>query len=202
MLVIGLTGGIGSGKSTAAAFFAEQGVSIIDADLVAREITLPEKPAYLKIIEHFGPAVLLKDETLDRKKLRQIIFTYPNERLWLENLLHPLIREEIENQIQFSISPYCIIAIPLLIETLPYPFIDRILVVDAPESQQIERVALRDHQSFSEIQTILKTQSSRKLRLKKADDVIENNGTLEDLKLQVKKWHQTYLELCFKKASD
>lgn len=195
MLTIGLTGGIGSGKSTVADLFAEYGIPIIDADIIAREITLPNKPAYLEIIHHFGSTILLENKTLDRKKLRQLIFASASDRIWLEKLLHSLIRSEIERQIQTLASPYCIVAIPLLIETLPYSFIDRILVVDAPEDQQIKRVALRDHQSDSEIQAILKTQSTREQRLREADDVIHNDGSLDKLKLEVEKWHRIYLDL-------
>ncbi|MCW5584393.1 MAG: dephospho-CoA kinase, partial [Gammaproteobacteria bacterium] len=161
MLVIGLTGGIGSGKSTVANLFAEQGVPVIDADVIAREITAPNKPAFSSIVKHFGQSILNPDGTLDRTKLRQIIFHNPKQRLWLEKLLHPQIRNEMQQQIAKMTAPYCIAVIPLLLEVEFFSFINRILVVDAPESAQIRRVMLRDHMSQPDIEAILKTQAPR-----------------------------------------
>lgn len=195
MLVIGLTGGIGSGKSTVTKLFAAHGVPIIDADQISREITQPKQPALEIITSHFGPDILLKDGTLDRPKLRKIIFNHAEERLWLEKLLHPLIRQEIETRIQAHSAPYCITVIPLLFETMPYPFIDRILVIDISENQQVCRVSSRDNVPHAAIAPILKTQIKRKERLSKADDVINNAGTLATLIPQVEKLHQLYLSL-------
>lgn len=195
MLVVGLTGGIGSGKSTVAKLFAERGAAIIDADIVAREVTMKDKPAFKKIISHFGSDVLLSDGNLDRSKLRQIIFDDPNERLWLEQLLHPLIKDEMKQQITKMTAPYCIAVIPLLLEVEFFSFINRILVVDTPESEQMRRVMLRDNISESEVEAILHSQASRQDRRAKAQDIIMNDGVLEDLLPQIDKLHEKYLSL-------
>jgi dephospho-CoA kinase len=137
MLVVGLTGGIGSGKSTVANMFAALGVSVIDADVISREITQSGKPAFNSIIKHFGERLILPDGKLDRSQLRDIIFEDPKQRLWLENLTHPLIRDEMSRQIKNITAPYCIAVIPLLLEVEFYSFINRILVVDASEQKQI-----------------------------------------------------------------
>lgn len=198
MLVIGLTGGIGSGKTTVAQLFAERNVSIIDADSIARIVTQPDKPAFLDIIDHFEEPLLLENGTLDRAKLRTIIFNHPEERRWLENLLHPLIRNEIQQQLKILSSPYCIIVIPLLFETgmESYSFIQRILVVDTPEHLQIERTAKRDKSDKAHIEAILKSQASRDHRLTKAHDIIVNTGTLNELIPQVQQLHEMYLNIC------
>lgn len=195
MLIVGLTGGIGSGKSTVADLFAERGVPIIDADVIAREITQTGEPAYQKIIDHFGKNALSTDGTLNRSNLRKIIFEQADERLWLENLLHPIIRATIEQRLRVIAAPYCITVIPLLLEVEPYPFINRILVVDAPEQMQIERVAMRDKSDPSQIKAMLQTQATRSLRLASANDVIINDGVLADLTPQIDKLHQIYLKL-------
>lgn len=195
MLVIGLTGGIGSGKSTVTNLFAKHQVPIIDADIVAREVTQVNSPALTKIAEHFKDNVLKPDGSLDRTKLRSIIFANPDERNWLEKLLHPLIRIEIENRIKDITAPYCIVVIPLLFEVEPYPFIDRILVVDAPQDLQIERVTARDKSEKSQVEAILQSQTSREQRLAKADDVIVNINSIEMLENEVNKLHQLYLKM-------
>jgi len=195
MLVIGLTGGIGSGKSTVARLFSERGIAIIDADVIARDITAPAQPAFTAITKHYGNEILCKNGTLDRAKLRHIIFNDRHERRWLENLLHPLIRGEIEKQTKQVTSPYCIVVIPLLIEVGPYPFINRILVVDTPEHLQIERTALRDKVEKHQVEAILKTQTNRQQRLKYAHDIIINDGKREDLALQVDQLHHRYLKM-------
>lgn len=197
MLIIGLTGGIGSGKSTVARLFADKGIPVIDADIIARSMTEAGEPALIAIAEHFGTQVILKDGSLDRPKLRAIIFQNPAERQWLEQLLHPLIREKISQQLATlsasnSKAPYCIIVIPLLLETGAYPFIDRILVVDAPEHLQLTRVSTRDSTLVAGAQSIVDSQIARDERLKQADDVIVNDGTLADLVPQVDKLHNQY----------
>lgn len=195
MIIIGLTGGIGSGKSTVAKLFEEKGITVIDADQLARDLTLPGKPALNKIIEKFGADMLLPNHTLDRSKLRKLIFMDDHKRTWLEQLLHPLIRDEIGQHIKAADSPYCIVMIPLLIESAPNPLINRILVVDAKKEEQLERAATRDKQSGGEIYTILSKQATRAQRLKAADDVISNMGTLEDLQGQVDALHRYYMSL-------
>lgn len=195
MLVIGLTGGIGSGKTTVAQLFEKQGVPLIDADLIARELTETQKPAWKKISAHFGPGILKTDHSLNRQKLREIIFNDPGKRLWLEKLLHPLITEEIQNRLQKLQAPYCIVAIPLLIETGPYPFIDRILVVDVDEATQLQRLKARDQTRVEELQKIIASQTSREKRLAEAHDLIQNNGEQNELQAKVDKLHQFYLSL-------
>lgn len=195
-LVIGLTGGIGSGKSTVAKLFAELGVPIIDADVLVHSITQASMPAFFSIVNHFGEKILLKNKkNIDRKKLRTLIFNHPSERQWLENLLHPLVLANIQQQIKTISAPYCIAVIPLLLEVTPQTFIDRILVVDIDERLQIERAILRDKVKASDIAAIIKTQISREKRITQAQDVINNNGTLEDLRPQVDKLHQMYLKI-------
>ncbi|MFZ2315398.1 MAG: dephospho-CoA kinase [Gammaproteobacteria bacterium] len=196
MLVIGLTGGIGSGKSTVADMFARYHVPIIDADVIAREVIEPGQPALLDIIDHFETPLLQDDGSINRDKLRDIIFTHPEERMWLENLLHPLIRAEMSKQIAALTHPYCIVVIPLLLEARdPYPFIHRILIVDTTEELQLERAAKRDNKSTESIQAILNSQIKRADRLAKAHDVILNDGKLEDLEQEVSILHKKYLEL-------
>ncbi len=195
MLIIGLTGGIGSGKSTVAKLFEEKGITVIDADQLARDLTLPDQPALHKIVEKFGSDILLPNHTLDRSKLRKLIFKDDHKRIWLEQLLHPLIRDGVAQQIKDAHSPYCIVMIPLLIESAPNPLINRILVVDANKEEQLERAATRDKQSGGEIYTILSKQATRAQRLKAADDVISNMGTLEDLRGQVDALHRYYMSL-------
>ncbi len=194
MLVIGLTGGIGSGKSTVAKLFAEKGIPIIDTDQLAREVTLPGQPALKAIIDKFGDTILLPDKTLDRAQLRKQVFKDPLKRSWLEALLHPLIRAEAKRQIQLTKSKYCIVVIPLLVETMPNPLIDRILVVDTTLEHQLHRAKARDSLSEQEIKNIIESQVSREQRLKAADDIILNDGTLDHLQQQVDQLHLQYLK--------
>ncbi len=193
MLIVGLTGGIGSGKSTVAKLFAEKGITVIDTDQLARDLTLPGQTALNKIIAEFGKNILLPDQTLNRAQLRQQIFTDPSKRRWLEDLLHPLIRAETKRLIESAKSPYCIVVIPLLFETQANPLINRTLVVDATEEQQIKRAKTRDHLSEKEIQAVINTQVTRQHRLNNTDDIISNNGELKDLIDQVEKLHIGYL---------
>lgn len=192
---IGLTGGIGSGKTTVAKLFAGKGITVIDTDQLAREVTQPGHPALDKIVEKFGAKILSTDGTLNRAALRKRIFENTEERVWLEQLLHPLIRAETKRQAEASTSPYCIIVIPLLFETEANPLINRVLVVDVAEEDQILRTQNRDKIPPEEIAAILKTQVARTFRLKKANDIIYNDGTIEDLEPQVEKLHQFYLTL-------
>lgn len=196
MLVVALTGGIGSGKSTVANMFEQHGVPIIDADVIARELSQPDQPAYFTIIQHFGPEIIMKDGRINRKRLRHIIFTQPEERLWLEDLLHPLILDDIAKQIKRTQAAYCLVVIPLLLESeYSFPFINRILVVDTPEHLQISRAAQRDEALHHEVEAIANAQLGRQERLAKAHDVVINDGKIEDLKPQVEKMHNFYLSL-------
>lgn len=195
MLVVGLTGGIGSGKSTVAKLFEERGITVVDTDQLARELTLPGKPALNEIVAKLGEEILLNDKTLDRAQLRKRIFLDSSLRSWLEGLLHPLIRAETKRLLDMAQSRYSIVVIPLLFEAKSNPLINRILVVDALEEQQVQRAKLRDRLSEKEIQAIMNTQVTRQQRLEKADDVILNDGMLEHLIPQVEKLHLFYLQL-------
>lgn len=195
MFTVGLTGGIGSGKTVVSELFAQLGVPIIDADKIALQLTQPHQPALIPIREHFGDKIFREDDILDRKALRSIIFTHPLEKQWLENLLHPLICKEIKRQLNEVSGPYCIVVIPLLIEVTDYTFLNRILVVDAPSELQMERVQQRDKVDAMHTKAILNAQTSRQARISKAHDVIINDGKLEDLHPQVAMLHERYLRL-------
>lgn len=198
MLVIGLTGGIGSGKSTVAELFAKHGVTIVDTDQLSRALTQPGQAAFHAIVKKFGPDILAADGSLNRKNLRTIVFAEKEKRTWLEDLLHPLIRAAMQQQTESALSPYCIAVIPLLFETKPNPLINRILLVDTLESLQIQRAMARDQHLAHEVEAIMKTQTNRQHRLAAAHDVIHNDGKPEDLAPQVDKLHQFYLSLCAK----
>jgi dephospho-CoA kinase len=193
--ILGLTGGIGSGKSAAAEHFIDLGVHVIDADHAARWVVEPGRPALAKISEHFGLGVLQADGTLDRAALRKLIFENAEERRWLEALLHPLIAEEIAHHLGQAQSPYAILVSPLLIESGQYAMTQRILVIDAPEQLQIERTLQRDQTSEQQVQAILKAQSSRQDRLNHADDVVVNDRDLAWLHSEVERLHHFYLTL-------
>lgn len=193
MLRVALTGGIASGKSTVAAYFAKLGVPVIDCDLIARELCEPNASAYQNIVDHFGTSVLGSDGRLNRHALRELIFSEPKERLWLEQLLHPLIRAEIRQRLTQLKAPYCLIVIPLLSESKGIDFIDRVCVVDTPLSLQLARIQARDHCSPEEAERMVKTQHSSEQRLKLADDVIHNEGDLDSLQEQVQNLHKAWL---------
>jgi dephospho-CoA kinase len=195
MLVVGLTGGIGSGKSTVANFFSALGINVFDADLIAREIVAPGTLALDKIITRFGSQIINDTGYLNRSKLRNIIFSDPAAKLWLENLLHPLVRTRMRELVQQATSPYCLLMIPLLLEGKPNDLVQRILVVDAPEELQVNRTQLRDKASVQQINQIMQTQVSRSQRLAKADEVIVNDGDLSQLESQVANLHVKYLSL-------
>lgn len=198
MLTIGLTGGLASGKTTIANLFAQKGIAIIDTDIIARELVEPDKPAYQAIIAHFGDKILQDNKRIDRAKLRQLIFENSKQKDWLEQLLHPLIRDQVYIQINVKKSAYCIVVIPLLIENYPFPYINHILVVDAPKQLQIERAVKRDNISAELAKAILTEQASQLERLKYADDVICNDGDSKSLEEQVATLHEKYLSLSSK----
>ena len=193
--ILGLTGGIGSGKSAAAEHFIKLGIDLVDADHAARWVVEPGRPALARIAEHFGSGVLQADGQLDRAALRKLIFEVPQERLWLEALLHPLIAEEIRSHLARARSPYAILVSPLLIESGQYATTQRVLVIDAPQALQIERTLLRDNTSEQQVQAILKAQASREERLSHADDVLVNDRDLKALKTEVERLHHFYLTL-------
>jgi dephospho-CoA kinase len=194
-MIVGLTGGIGSGKSEVSRRFENLGIDVVDADVVAREVVSLGKPALKEIAEHFGEQILNADNTLNRSRLRELIFNYPREKKWLENLLHPLIRADIISQLKQSKSAYQILSSPLLLETNQHELVDRILVVDTDESLQMSRAMLRDTNNPDQIKKIMSTQMKRSERLAKADDIILNHGDFDELDFQVRKLHSVYLNL-------
>ena len=195
MFVVGLTGGIGAGKTTVAELFKEKNIPIIDADQVAKEITDNDENIIKRIKKHFGETILLPNGALNRSLLRKLIFQDSQQRLWLENLLHPLIKKRMEAALKVIDAPYCIAVIPLLFEVEFYSFIHRTLVVDTPQSKQVERVIKRDQLKREEVEAILKSQASRKNRLIRAHDVITNTKDLAYLQKQVDELHEKYLRL-------
>ena len=194
-IVIGLTGGIGSGKSAASDYLATLGANIVDADLVSRIVVEPNTPALKQIAKHFGNSVLMDDGSLDRAKMRSIIFQDPKQKAWLEELLHPLIREEILCQLQQNISNYTVFVSPLLLETNQHELCDRILVIDVPEELQIERASNRDSNNTEQIKRIIATQIDRDKRLALADDIVDNSQDLAQLQQKLDTLHQQYLTL-------
>lgn len=199
MLVVGLTGGIGSGKTTVAELFQQlANIPTIDTDQLAREAVLPGSEALAKITEYFGSGILLHDGSLDRKQLRLKIFSDARQRIWLENLLHPIIRNLMAEKLHALNAPYSLVQIPLLVEREPNPLIQRILLVDTSAQIQEQRVQLRDHLDNKTIEAIMATQAQRDALLRAADDVIVNDSSLDDLKEQVLKLNQNYLQLCAK----
>ncbi|PSW64718.1 dephospho-CoA kinase [Photobacterium leiognathi subsp. mandapamensis] len=195
-LVIGLTGGIGSGKTTVANLFADTyGIDIIDADIVAREVVEPNTFGLNAIVEKCGKEILLEDGTLNRAKLRDAIFSQPELKTWLNNLLHPLIREKMQQDINQSQSAYCLLVVPLMVENNLQTMTHRLLVVDVDEQVQIQRTQQRDNVSIEQIKNILASQASREQRLDAADDVITNNGDNKALVSQVEQLHLQYLKM-------
>ncbi len=193
MLIIGLTGGICSGKSTVSAIFEKLGVPVIDADLIARELVMPGLPAHARIISVFGRGIIARDGSLDRDRMRRIVFADPEKRKTLENILHPLIRKEMQQRAAKLDTPYCIFSIPLLIESRQQTLVNRILVVDVPESLQYTRLKQRDRMTDKEVRAILSAQADRKQRLEFADDIIINDRDFTSLGKQVEALHQQYL---------
>ena len=200
MFVVGLTGGIGSGKTAASDHFKTLGIEIVDSDVASRIVVEPDTPALKAIAEHFGPDILSSDQSLNRAKLREKIFTNPDEKQWLENLLHPLIRQEITHGLQTASSPYVIFVSPLLVESGQETLCDRLLVIDVPEEIQLERTIQRDSNEAEQVKRIIASQASRNDRLAKATDVIENTAGLAQLQQQVEKLHQQYLTLAANKS--
>lgn len=193
-IIIGLTGGIGSGKTTVANLFAEHGVTIVDADIIAREAVSIGSPALNKIAEHFGASFIQADGQLNRSLLRQQIFSNEQDKLWLNNLLHPLIRSQLIAQTQAATSPYCLLVAPLLIENDLMHLIDRLLVIDVSEATQLKRTTKRDGNTIKQVKDIMASQIERADRVAQADDILNNDGSsMISLKKAVTKLHQSYL---------
>ncbi len=193
--IIGITGGIGSGKTAVSDHFEHLGITVVDADLASRAVVELGTPALASIAQHFGEQVLQTDGSLDRAHLRRAIFEDPAQRQWLEALLHPLIRDEIVSGLESAKSPYALLVSPLLIESGQSQLTQRVLVVDVPEELQLSRTTARDNNSEQQVKAIMAAQASRQQRLDAADDVVLNDGTLEHLQAQVETLHQQYLEL-------
>lgn len=195
-MIIGLTGGIGSGKSTVAQFFRDLKVTVIDADHITRQLVAPDQPAFKKILHHFGPSILQKEGTLNRALLRDRLFESLEDRKWLEALLHPLVKAEISTlSFHTPKGHYTVVEIPLLFEAECQDLVDRILVVDCFPAKQIERVMQRDGATQLGVEAIMATQTTRENRLTAAHDVIENEGSREALKAKVLAIHHYYNEL-------
>ena len=195
MWVLGLTGGIGSGKTAASDYFAKLGIVVVDADIVAREVVEPGQPAWQAIREHFGPEVLQADDSLNRAWLRQKVFAEPAERQWLEQQTHPRIRDSIIRQLQQAQSPYAILSSPLLFESGQAQLTARTLLIDVPEEVQLQRASARDGNDAEQIRRIMAAQLSRQERRTRADDVADNSGSLEQLYAQLQGLHEGYLSL-------
>ncbi|MDO3665833.1 dephospho-CoA kinase [Acinetobacter higginsii] len=192
--ILGITGGIGSGKSAATQWFESQGISVVDADIVAREVVEPGQPALQAIQQAFGDWVLLEDGSLDRRALREHIFQFPEARQNLENITHPAIRQSIIQQLQQAESPYVILVSPLLFETNQHELVQHTLLVDADEQTQLQRASQRDGQSEEQIRKIIAAQMSRTQKQQLADDIVLNDGLLEHLHQQLKPLHFSYLQ--------
>ena len=195
MLIIGLTGGIGSGKSVASDKFKSLGITVVDADVASRTVVEPGKPALKEIEDHFSSGIITAEGKLDRNKLREIIATDPEERKWLESVLHPKIGEQITKEISESTSVYTLFVAPLLLETNSQERCARVVVVDVPKEVQIRRTAKRDKVSPNQVEQMVAVQMEREKRLKKADDVLLNSGTIEDLEKQVEELHKKYMQM-------
>ena len=194
-MIVGLTGGIGSGKSAAASFFKNEGINVIDADEVAKEVVEKDTPGFKKVVEYFGAEIIHADGSIDRAKLRKEVFESVEKREALESITHPLVQEKMSERILASQSPYSIIEVPLIFETKSMSSYDRVLVIDCESKLQLERAALRDKNSSDVIQNIINSQCSREERLSIANDVISNNDSLKNLQIRSLAMHHFYLGL-------
>ncbi|AXV66267.1 dephospho-CoA kinase [Pseudoalteromonas lipolytica] len=191
--ILGLTGGIGSGKSAVSAMFEQLGTTVVDADIVAREVVEPGSVGLKKIVEHFGKTILTSEGVLDRAKLRDIIFDNETEKAWLNALLHPLIRESMLKQLQQATSDYVILVAPLLFENGLEKLCNHTLLIDVPVTTQITRTSARDNVSEAQAKKIIASQMSRADKQLKADDILDNDRALSEVAIDVKKLHQKYL---------
>ncbi|MEX0731494.1 MAG: dephospho-CoA kinase [Aquisalimonadaceae bacterium] len=195
MLVIGLTGGIASGKTAASDYFARLGVPVVDADVIARQVVEPGQPGLQAVVAAFGAEVLDKSDRLDRTALRKQVFSDPEARRKLEAILHPRIRQRLRQELATANGPYAVVVVPLLVESAMQDMVSRVLVVDVPELVQRQRVQQRDGGTPEQADAVIAAQTGRGERLAAADDVIRNTGTLEQLHRQIETLHQRYLGL-------
>lgn len=199
VVIVGLTGGIGSGKSTVAKMFGDLGVHWVDADIVAREVVEPGTPALARIAEHFGDDILMDNGALDRARLRTLVFEDPAERIWLEGLLHPVIRDELIRQLNARNDdatytlPYVMLVSPLLLETNQHELTDRVVVVDVPQEVQVQRTMNRDTNTREQVERIIAAQMPREKRLQNADEVIDNTRELTEVAHQVGELHKQFM---------
>lgn len=207
--IIGLTGGIGSGKSTVTALFESLGVTIVDADVIAREVVQPNSNALNAIAVHFGAEYIHTDGQLNRSLLRSRVFSNVTDKQWLNDLLHPIIRQELITQTHAATSPYCILVAPLFIENKLLSLVNRLLVIDVTEQKQLERTLLRDSSTANEVKAIMASQTSRENRLALADDIINNNNDnisnnneANSVLNTVRTLHQKYLKLAKEKMNN
>lgn len=201
MFVVGVTGGIGSGKTTVTNLFQNYGITVVDADVIARHIMDPGSKALGAVVERFGTEALLPDGSLNRAWLRTRIFQHDNDKQWLNELTHPLIREQILSQLKAAASAYVMLSAPLLVENRLTALCDRVLVVDVSEATQLERTRQRDQVAAEQIQAIIAAQATRQQRLAAADNVIDNNGEQSLLNKQVEQLHELYLRLALQKSA-
>jgi dephospho-CoA kinase len=196
MFTVGLTGGIAAGKTTVSKLFAALGVPIIDTDVISRELLEPGELAYDQVCDHFGDSIRGPDEQIDRAKLREIVFTDPDAKTWLENILHPQVyRRSHEAILEHGKAIYVLVVVPLLFETNFQSLVDRVLVVDCPAEVQIERLLKRDHIDEPLARSMLAQQLSNSERLARAHDIVDNSKNATDLTSQVEALHQLYLQL-------
>jgi len=196
MFSVGLTGGIAAGKTTISNLFAELGVPVVDTDIISRKLLEPGELAYNQVCAHFGDSITGPNDEIDRAKLRKIVFTNPDEKIWLENILHPLIYQRSHDAIlEHTKASYVLVVIPLLFETNFQALVDRILVVDCPPEVQLERLVKRDHIDEPLALEMLAQQLSNSARLARAHDIVDNTANTTDLESQVEALHQLYLQL-------
>ncbi|WP_419813033.1 dephospho-CoA kinase [Bacterioplanoides sp.] len=200
-LIVGLTGGIGSGKTAASDYLASKGITVVDADVVAREVVEPGQPALLAIEQRYGPEVLLTDGTLNRSWLREKVFAQVDERHWLEQQTHPRIREAIIQQLTAATSSYALLVSPLLFESGQAQLTQRTLLIDVPEQTQVQRAANRDQNNEEQIRRIIAAQMPREDKRAQADDIVDNSQDLSHLYHQLDKLHQQYLKHSNQKKS-
>ena len=192
--IVGISGGIGSGKTTVTDLFKTYAIDVIDADVIAREVVEPGTPALKEIVDKFGMAVLDGSGSLDRAKLRNFVFDDSEVKNWINQLLHPAIRQQMLFQTQQAKSIYCLLSVPLLVENKLYEQVDRVVIVDVDERTQLQRTLLRDKTNEQQIRAIMSAQATREQRLAVADDVIDNHGKADDLVKQVAQLHIRYLQ--------